>query len=125
MSAENQLERCQIALKLSDLDRLYEVFDMKMPRQMRVAMFFVQQFEKEDFDFQVVTDEEWLQDAYEELALIEIEAQGRAGWKEAKRLKPHRRRGRCRRGREATARPATRPANSPDRDRRPEKKAKD
>jgi len=41
MSAESQLERCQIALKLSDLDRLYEVFDMKMPRQMRVAMFFV------------------------------------------------------------------------------------
>jgi hypothetical protein len=38
-----------------------------MPKKVKVAMYLVNQFEHSDFDFEVIKDEEKLQEEYEDL----------------------------------------------------------
>lgn len=63
---EEMIARVKIAARLGDIERIYQVFDMDVPPKLRVAMFFIHQFETSEFGFtDMVYKEEQLQLKYE------------------------------------------------------------
>lgn len=72
MSAEDALTRVGISLKLCDIEQCYEVLRIPLPRRMKVAVWLLRQFEAKEFDFDVIQDEERLQDMYDEMEKEEL-----------------------------------------------------
>lgn len=67
MSAEDQITRMKIALNLGDIEKLYETLKINIPRKIKMALWLVMQFESSDFNFDVIYQEEKLQEHYEQL----------------------------------------------------------
>ena len=72
MSAEDQITRMKIALNLGDIEKLYETLKINIPRKIKMALWLVMQFESSDFNFDVIYQEEKLQEHYEQLEQQEI-----------------------------------------------------
>jgi len=88
MSAENVITRMKLALQMGDLEKMYEILKMKIPNKIKVALYMVYQFESSDFNFDVVHEEDKLQEEYEQLEIEEIsKAAGEAGNKVSKKMK--------------------------------------
>ena len=72
-SAENQISRMKMALTLGDIEKLYDTLKVGIPKKIKMAMWLVMQFESSDFNFDVIYNEEKLQEHYEMLEDLEIE----------------------------------------------------
>ena len=72
MSAEDQITRMKIALNLGDIEKLYETLKINIPRKIKMALWLVMQFESSDFNFDIIYQEEKLQEHYEQLEQQEI-----------------------------------------------------
>lgn len=67
-SQEFQLKGARVAARASDLDQMYKALNAAMPDKMKLAMFFVNEFEHDNFDFHRSVDREaTLQAEYEVL----------------------------------------------------------
>ena len=55
---------------------VYDVFKIQMPNKVKVANYLVYQFEHSNFNFDVVLNEEKLQESYEVLANLELTNEG-------------------------------------------------
>tara|TARA_B110000285_G_C15085220_1_gene595819 strand:+ start:1207 stop:1473 length:267 start_codon:yes stop_codon:yes gene_type:complete len=72
-SAENQISRMKMALTLGDIEKLYDTLKVGIPKKIKMAIWLVMQFESSDFNFDVIYNEEKLQEHYEMLEDLEIE----------------------------------------------------
>lgn len=82
MSAEDQITRLKLALNLGDIEKLYDTLKINIPRKIKLALWLVMQFESSDFNFDVIYQEERLQEHYEQLEQQEIEKVARQQEKE-------------------------------------------
>jgi len=65
--------KCKYSLISANIENLYDVLGVNIiPAKAKVAMYLVNQFEKDGFNFKVAYDEERLQKKYEDLAYKEI-----------------------------------------------------
>lgn len=55
--AERQLAMLRVALKRSDFQGLYDAMDEAFPKRMQVAVYLIQQFEHNDFNFATLVSE--------------------------------------------------------------------
>jgi|APSaa5957512535_1039671.scaffolds.fasta_scaffold281091_2 hypothetical protein len=71
-AAEGQIARMKTALNLGDIEKLYWTMKVGVPKKIKMAVWLVMQFESSDFNFDVIYQEEKLQEHYEKLELEEI-----------------------------------------------------
>ena len=82
LSYECQVKKAKICAKTCDIDNLYVNLETPMPKQMKIAMYLVHEFENDDFDFlRVLEKEDDLQREYEEYEKTEFSLLGEIGWK--------------------------------------------
>ena len=81
LSYECQLKKAKICAKLCDVDNLYVNLEVAMPKQMKIAMYLVHEFESDNFDFKnALMREDQLQAEYEEYERTEFQMLGTIGW---------------------------------------------
>ena len=73
MSAEDQITRLKLALNLGDIEKMYDTLKINIPRKIKLALWLVMQFESSDFNFDVIYQEDRLQEHYEQLEQQETE----------------------------------------------------
>ena len=81
LSYECQLTRARVAGETADIDRLFEALELPIPKQLKVAMYLVHEFEADNFNFGHLVEKEMrLQEEFEKAERQEFPLLGKIGW---------------------------------------------